>query len=110
MRKNKDLHKLLKDNIVSGPSVIFHRFNEKEVTNIRQHEYGERSHLCKTIVGYDANALYPWALTRGGTLVDAKRIRTVWNTLIDTDVWLWNGCRGKQHEPVILFDTRQTPR
>ena len=58
-----DLHKLLTDNIVGGPSVIFHRFHEKEVTNIRQHEYGERSHPCKTIVGYDANALYIWALT-----------------------------------------------
>ena len=59
---NKDLHKLLKDNIVGGPSVIFHRFHEKEVTNIRQHDYGERNHPCKTIVGNDANALYLWAL------------------------------------------------
>ena len=56
-RTNSDLHKLVKDNIVGGPAIIFHRYHEKDVTKIRGG--GE---TCRAIVGYDANALYPWAL------------------------------------------------
>ena len=54
---NKDLHKLVKDNIVGGPAIIFHRYHEKGITKIRG-----GSELCRKIVGYDANALYLWAL------------------------------------------------
>ena len=32
---NKDVHKLVKDNIVGGPAIIFHRYHEKNVTRIR---------------------------------------------------------------------------
>ena len=53
---NSDLHLLVKDNIVGGPAIIFHRYHEKDVTKIRGDE------TCRSIVGYDANALYLWAL------------------------------------------------
>ena len=56
-RTNSDLHKLVKDNIVGGPAIIFHRYHEKNVTRIRG-----GSELCRNIVGYDANALYLWAI------------------------------------------------
>ena len=56
-RTNSDLHKLVKDNIVGGPAIIFHRYHEKNVTRIRG-----GSEPCRSIVGYDANALYLWAL------------------------------------------------
>ena len=56
-RTNSDLHQLVKDNIVGGPAIIFHRYHEKGVTRIRGGE-----ELCRAIVGYDANALYLWAL------------------------------------------------
>ena len=56
-RTNRDLHKLVKDNIVGGPAIIFHRYHEKNVTRIRG-----GSEPCRSIVGYDANALYLWAL------------------------------------------------
>ena len=56
-RTNSDLHQLVKDNIVGGPAIIFHRYHEKDVTKIRGG--GE---TCRSIVGYDANALYLWAL------------------------------------------------
>ena len=56
-RTNRDLHKLVKDNIVGGPAIIFHRYHEKDVTKIRG-----GSELCRKIVGYDANALYLWAI------------------------------------------------
>ena len=52
---NSDLHLLVKDNIVGGPAIIFHRYHEKDVTKIRGEE------TCRSIVGYDANALYLWA-------------------------------------------------
>ena len=54
---NKDVHKLVKDNIVGGPAIIFHRYHEKNVTRIRG-----GSELCRKVVGYDANALYLWAI------------------------------------------------
>ena len=54
---NKDAHELVKDNIVGGPAIIFHRYHEKGITKIRG-----GSELCRKIVGYDANALYLWAL------------------------------------------------
>ena len=53
---NSDLHLLVKDNIVGGPAIIFHRYHEKDVTKIRGEE------TCRSIVWYDANALYLWAL------------------------------------------------
>ena len=56
-RTNSDLHKLVKDNIVGGPAIIFHRYHEKGITKIRG-----GSELCRKIEGYDANALYLWAI------------------------------------------------
>ena len=56
-RTNSDLHELVKDNIVGGPAIIFHRYHEKGITKIRG-----GSELCRKIVGYDANALYLWAI------------------------------------------------
>ena len=53
---NSDLHLLVKDNIVGYPAIIFHRYHEKDITKIRGEE------TCRSIVGYDANALYLWAL------------------------------------------------
>ena len=35
---NKDLHHLVKDNIVGGPAIIFHRYHGKNVTKIRARE------------------------------------------------------------------------
>ena len=56
---NSDLHKLVKDNIVGGPAIIFHRYHEHpaRITKIRG---GEET--CRKIEGYDANALYLWAI------------------------------------------------
>ena len=54
---NSDLHKLVKDNIVGGPAIIFHRYHEQGITKTRG---GEET--CRKIEGYDANALYLWAI------------------------------------------------
>ena len=54
---NKDLYYLLKKNIVGGPSIVFHRYQEKGKTQIRG---GPKK--CANVVGFDANALYLWSL------------------------------------------------
>ena len=55
---NSDLYKTIKQNIVGGPSIIFHRFHEKNVTCIR----GNPQKKCQKILGFDANALYLYCL------------------------------------------------
>jgi hypothetical protein len=50
---------LLKDSIVGGPSIIFNRYHEANKTYIRN---GDK--ICKKIIGYDANALYLWAISQ----------------------------------------------
>ena len=59
---NSDLYHLIKDNNTGGPSIIFHRYHEAGKTKIREAEEGEAAKPCETIVGYDAYALYLWAL------------------------------------------------
>ena len=56
--KHKDLHQLLRPEMVGGPSIIFHRYHEKGLTAIRQPD-GKRVSFLE---GYGANALYLWAL------------------------------------------------
>ena len=59
---NSDLYHLIRDNNTGGPSIIFHRYHEAGQTKIRERERGQAAKLCEKIVGYDANALYLWAL------------------------------------------------
>ena len=58
------LFHLLKRNIVGGPSIIFHRYHEGNKTRIRGGK------LCKNVLGYDANALYLWAISEVMTTGD----------------------------------------
>ena len=81
-RTNSDLHQLVKDNIVGGPAIIFHRYHEKDVTRIRGGE-----ELCRAIVGYDANALYLWAIMQD--------MPTGWYTRRRAE----NGFRPQQAQP-----------
>lgn len=60
--RNKDLYHTFKQNMVGGPSIIFHRFHEAGKTKLRENELGDEAKLCQKIVGYDANALYLWAI------------------------------------------------
>ena len=61
-QRHADLHQLIKDNNVGGPSIIFHRYQEADKTRLRENIYGAEAKLCKAVVGYDANALYLWCL------------------------------------------------
>ena len=73
--KNKDLHSLVKDNVVGGTSLIFHRYHEKGVTTLRHNEYGETARPCRSIVGYHANALYLWSLRQDMPMGRYTRLR-----------------------------------
>ncbi|EGF80776.1 hypothetical protein BATDEDRAFT_24655 [Batrachochytrium dendrobatidis JAM81] len=55
---NEELYQKYRDNLVGGPSIVFHHYHERNKTRIR----GGR--LCQKILGYDANALYLWALSQ----------------------------------------------
>ena len=59
-----DLHQLVMDSIVGGPSIVFKRWAEAGVTRIRPSEFGEEAKVCKSVIGQDCNALYLWALSQ----------------------------------------------
>lgn len=54
---NKEIYHTLKKSIVGGPSIIFKRYAKAGETYIRN---GEK--LCQSIVGFDCNALYLYAI------------------------------------------------
>ena len=60
--QNQDLHQLTKNNITGGPSIIFCRYQEANVTKLRELQYGHEAKICKSIQENDANALYLWAI------------------------------------------------
>ena len=66
--ENKECFYLLKKNNVGGPSIVFHRYHEKDVTRIStvQRKDGKYTlstdgKLIQKILGFDANALYLYA-------------------------------------------------
>ena len=54
------LYNLFRGNMVGGPAIIFKRYTEADKTCIRN----DPEKTCQNIVGYDANALYLWALSQ----------------------------------------------
>ena len=59
----KQEYEMLKGAVVGGPSLVFTRYHEVGKTRIRDHQV-EEPRLCKKILGYDANALYPSTMLR----------------------------------------------
>ena len=55
---NKEAYELLKAAVVGGPSLVFTRKHVAGETRIRSHQY-EDARVCRRILGYDANSLYP---------------------------------------------------
>jgi hypothetical protein len=58
------LYQLVKDNLVGGPSIVFHRYHECGETVLRELEYGREARKCQKIYGVDANSLYVYCLMR----------------------------------------------
>ena len=59
-KKNKELQKLLLSGIVGGPSLVFKRFIEKNVTPVR---FENQDILAKSVIGYDFTSLYSYCLS-----------------------------------------------
>ena len=52
-------YELLRTGMVGGPATVFCRYHQRGRTRIRSHIYGRKEgKRCKTVLGYDANALY----------------------------------------------------
>ena len=88
---NADLYYTLRKNIVGGPSIIFSRYHEKNVTNIK----GIEGNKCKAIVGYDCNGLYSYAIKQEmPTAVYVRRLSStnfkpeVSEKYIESYVWM----------------------
>ncbi|XP_057294628.1 uncharacterized protein LOC130623157 [Hydractinia symbiolongicarpus] len=56
-----EAYELLQTGMVGGPAIVFCRYHERDVTGIRSHIYQE-PRKCKTVLGLDANILYPSTL------------------------------------------------
>jgi len=67
-REEKEIYSKMKSNIAGGPSIIFNRYAKRNETKIR----GEKT--VKKVIGYDANALYLWAL---GNDMPCGRLTTI---------------------------------
>ncbi|KAG3117010.1 hypothetical protein PI125_g4145 [Phytophthora idaei] len=67
-KEEKDIYAKMKANIAGGPSIIFNRYAKRNETKIRGGK------LCKKVIGYDANALYLWAL---GNDMPCGRLTTI---------------------------------
>ncbi|KAG3113019.1 hypothetical protein PI124_g6525 [Phytophthora idaei] len=67
-KEEKDIYGKMKANIAGGPSIIFNRYAKRNETKIRGGK------LCKKVIGYDANALYLWAL---GNDMPCGRLTTI---------------------------------
>jgi hypothetical protein len=59
----EELYFKYKNNLVGGPSIVFNHYQERNKTKIRNGK------LCKSIQGFDANALYLWALTQDASWI-----------------------------------------
>ena len=70
-QNDKDLYDLMKNGIVGGPSIIFKRYVEAGKTYIRN---GQK--LSKKAAGYDANALYLWAISQWMPTGEYSRIES----------------------------------
>ncbi|GMF09433.1 unnamed protein product [Phytophthora lilii] len=67
-KEEKNIYTNMKANIAGDPSIIFNRYAKRNETKIRGGK------LCKKVIGYDANALYLWAL---GNDMPCGRLTTI---------------------------------
>ena len=57
-QQNADLYYTYRKNIVGGPSIIFSRYHERGISDIKKIE----GNKCQSVVGYDCNGLYSYAI------------------------------------------------
>ena len=52
------MYEYCRENMVGGPSIVFHRYHEVGERKIREELYGSGANACGLVQGYDANALH----------------------------------------------------
>ena len=57
------VYKLLKKGMIVGRSIVFCRYAEAGKSRIKDHLF-KNAKVCKSVVGYDANSLYPYTFSR----------------------------------------------
>lgn len=57
-KRDEDLYRTIKANLIGGPSIVFHRWHKTDETLVR----GISENICKSIIGFDANSLYLYAI------------------------------------------------
>ena len=60
----KELYDICRKNMIGGPSIVFHRYHENGLTDLRECDYGSSSKKCGLIQGFDANALYAFCVAQ----------------------------------------------
>jgi hypothetical protein len=74
---DEGLYEKYKDNLVGGPSIVFSHYQEKNKTLIRGRK------VCRKIIGFDANALYLWAIGQDMLCGEHMEIQTYSGLLED---------------------------
>ena len=117
---SKEAYEMLKGAMVGGPSIVFKRFHEAGVTQIRPHRF-KKAKKCHRIIGYDANALYLSTMLRDmpggkGEVVNytgqegLERIRdNKWFRFAEVDIEIPQKLWMKFEEMPPFFFTRQIP-
>ena len=85
-KQNADLHRTIRNNLVGGPSIVFHRFHEQGTTQIKKEKYKSNALICDRILGYDANALYLYSAMQDlptGSMVRRRREDNIRPKFID---------------------------
>ena len=70
-KNSEDIFRMVQANVFGGPAQVFTRLHQVGNTAIRSNP----DNICQNILGYDANALYPYALSQSfptGCLIDRK--------------------------------------
>ena len=60
----KTLYERCQENMVGGPSIVFHRYHEAGVIRIREDLYGSAAKACGLVQGYDAYTLYTFCVAQ----------------------------------------------
>ena len=50
-KETVDLYRSIRNNLVGGPSIIFHRYHEAGKTKLRERQYGDEAKACGGVLG-----------------------------------------------------------
>ncbi|EGZ07855.1 hypothetical protein PHYSODRAFT_339760 [Phytophthora sojae] len=105
-REEKDIYTKMKANIAGGPSIIFNRYAKRNETKIRGGK------ICKKIIGYDANALYLWALGNEmpcGQLTTIEAYTGIVDDIVNGKIFGFLECDIRTPEHLKPYFSEMTP-